>query len=286
MVKGKAVADQIPLGKHTEYVSQYTPELLFPVPREQARSDLVLPAQGLPFTGVDVWNAYEVSWLNRNGLPQVALGRFDITADSANLVESKSLKLYLNSLNQTRFDSRDEVAAVISRDLTALVAGQVTVQLLGLTDPSFTQVMAAEGLCLDSLDIGEVTCYQPDAALLQVDEQAPVTERQCYTHLLRTNCPVTSQPDWATLMIHYQGRPIVAESLLRYVVSYREYTGFHEHSVEKIFTDIMERCQPQALSLYARYTRRGGIDINPFRTNAHSSPLQAWVTRNGRQVTQ
>ena len=242
-----------PLGKSTAYVDQYAPALLYPIPRER---------HGMAdFYGVDIWNAWEISWLNPRGKPIVAVGEFRIPASSPNLIESKSFKLYLNSLNQTVFESFEAVQAVVERDLSA-VAGAPVSLLLTPIEREYQAAPAAR--CIDDLDVA-IRAYQPDAALLQVDGDE--WEGWLCSHLLKSNCPVTSQPDWGSVYIWYRGRRIDEESLLAYVVSMRQHQGFHEQCVERMFTDIQERCAPESLLVYARYVRRGGLDINPLRAS-------------------
>ncbi|GAA6153104.1 NADPH-dependent 7-cyano-7-deazaguanine reductase QueF [Pseudoteredinibacter isoporae] len=254
--------DHLQLGKHTEYVSVYTPSLLDPIPRAAARAELALNNDRLPFAGVDVWTGYEISWLNSKGLPQQAIAVFSIPADSPNIIESKSFKLYLNSFNQTRFGHRSEVIAALETDLSAAAGARVLVDLEGLDQFAAVGVQRPRGICIDHLDVA-IDCYSPDDSLLQADGE--LVSETLYSDLLKSNCPVTAQPDWATLIIRYRGAAISQEGLLRYIVSYREHQDFHENCVERIYCDIMARCKPESLMVYARYTRRGGLDINPLR---------------------
>lgn len=254
--------DHLQLGKQTDYVSVYTPSLLDPIPRAGARAELGIDNDQLPFSGVDVWTGYEISWLNSKGLPQQAIAVFCIPANSPNIIESKSFKLYLNSFNQTPFNCRSDVLATLESDLKVAAGAPVLVELEGLDQFSAMGVQRPRGFCIDHLDVS-IDCYQPDASLLRA--QGEEVNETLYSDLLKSNCPVTAQPDWATLIISYQGAAIDKESLLRYVVSYREHQDFHENCVERIFNDIMARCQPASLMVYARYTRRGGLDINPLR---------------------
>lgn len=242
-----------PLGKSTEYVDQYQPSLLFPIPRERAGM--------ATFDGVDIWNAWELSWLTPSGKPVVAVGEFRIPANSPNLIESKSFKLYLNSLNQTVFESFAAVQEVVERDLSAVAGAPVTLLLTGLERD---YPAAPQALCVDDLDVA-ITAYQPDASLLQAGVES--WEGWLCSHLLKSNCPVTSQPDWGSVYIWYKGPRIDEASLLAYVVSMRQHQGFHEQCVERMFTDIQQRCAPEQLVVYARYVRRGGLDINPFRAS-------------------
>lgn len=260
----------IELGKQAEYPEQYSPDCLEPIARSLSRSGLGLNASALPFTGIDVWTGYELSWLDLSGKPQVAIGYFEFDAKTDAIVESKSFKYYLNSFNQTRFESWVAVQTLMQQDLANASGGDVNVRLEPLSAVSPLETPA--GQCIDDCPL-EAAVYTPDAALLKV-EQGEVSE-QLFSHLLKSNCPVTGQPDWATVWVSYRGNKITPESLLAYVVSYRQHQDFHENCVEKIFTDIMAQCAPVELSVYARYTRRGGLDINPFRTNCGAA-LPGW----------
>lgn len=257
--------DSTPLGKASEYVSVYSPELLSPIPRQESRNELGLAERGLPFNGADLWTAYEISWLNPSGKPLVALGYFSVPCESPYLIESKSLKLYLNSFNQSRFDNIEAVRKVISTDLSAAAGAPVKVELelVHLAKPNFAEWI---GENIDHLDV-QIDHYQHNPELLECAAAEADVEESLYSHLLKSNCPVTGQPDWASLLVRYQGAAIDREGLLKYIVSFRQHEGFHESCVEQIFMDIMERCKPRKLTVAARYTRRGGLDINPFRSN-------------------
>ena len=260
--------DQSPLGKSSAYQSQYAPELLFPIARQQKRDELGLFADAgtMPFFGVDIWNAYELSWLNMRGKPQVAIATITVPADSPNIVESKSFKLYLNSFNQTRLDSVDALHALLQQDLSKAVGASIHIVL---TQPDgFDKVAMGEldGLLLDRLDI-EIDHYSPAPELLKAALDEEPVEEKFVSHLLKSNCLVTGQPDWASVQIHYSGPQIDQESLLKYLIGFREHNEFHEQCVERIFVDILRQCAPQQLAVYARYTRRGGLDINPWRSN-------------------
>lgn len=252
-------AEQSPLGKSSDYVDHYDAGLLFAIARSEARQALAITAE-LPFCGEDIWNAYELSWLNSGGLPQVAIAEIRVPADSQCLVESKSLKLYLNGFANSRFASADEVQAVIERDLSELLESHVAVRLMSLGQ-AFAETPV--GQCIDQ-QVLEIDCYQVNADLLQTGDE--VCAERLYSNLLRSRCPVTGQPDWATLSIDYRGPRIDQESLLRYLVSFRNHQGFHEQLVEQIFVDLVARCAPRELTVYGRFTRRGGIDINPWRS--------------------
>jgi 7-cyano-7-deazaguanine reductase len=257
--------EQSPLGKASTYTEQYDASLLFPIARSNAREAIGIRAQ-LPFFGTDIWNAYELSWLNQRGKPQVAVATFFVPADSPNIVESKSFKLYLGSFAQTAFESIEAVRDTIRRDVSASCGATVSVYLTGPHDFGKLQMEEFEGTPLDRLDL-DTDVYTPDASLLKAAlDEAPV-EETVFSNLLKSNCPVTGQPDWGSVQIHYVGPQIDHAGLLRYIISYRKHTGFHEQCVEKIFIDVLKVCRPVKLAVYARYTRRGGLDINPFRTN-------------------
>lgn len=270
-----ASVETSPLGKLTEYVSDYSPDLLFPIARQASRQALSLGVV-LPFCGEDVWTAYEISWLDDCGKPQVAIAEFSIPCNSEFIVESKSFKLYLNSFNQSRFSSFMQVADILAKDLTLVVGATVSVNLCRLSEFR-RDVDLPQGVLIDDLVVS-VEHYHPEPKLLTVCKE--VVEEALYSDLLRTNCPVTGQPDWASVQIVYRGPKIDRENLLRYIVSFRQHQDFHEHCVERMFVDILTRCQPEKLSVYARYTRRGGLDINPFRTtDAAETPPQLRLVR-------
>ncbi|MFT6915836.1 MAG: 7-cyano-7-deazaguanine reductase [Motiliproteus sp.] len=255
-----------PLGQSTSYVCEYDPKQLFAIPRAnnwQGRGYVKAP-----FRGCDLWNAYELSWLNLRGLPQVAMAEFRFSCESPNIIESKSFKLYLNSFNLSRFASADQVRQHLLEDLSEVAGAPVTVAIQSLE--ASARIDQLKGECLDQLDV-EIEHYQPAPQLLRTIEGDRV-EAQLYSHLLKSNCPVTGQPDWASIQIDYRGAPIDKEGLLKYLVSYREQGDFHEQCVEQIFLDILDRCQPEQLSVYARYLRRGGLDINPFRSTEAFAP--------------
>ncbi|NOI81416.1 NADPH-dependent 7-cyano-7-deazaguanine reductase QueF [Vibrio tubiashii] len=258
------------LGQKTEYSNQYDASLLQPVPRSLNRDDLNL-GDSLPFQGCDIWTLYELSWLNEKGLPQVAIGEVSIPATSANLIESKSFKLYLNSFNQTRFSSWDQVEQTLIKDLSACAGETVSVTVRSVVDYTDSVVVTMDGDCIDEQDI-KITSYDFDRTLIQGAATGDVVEESLHSHLLKSNCLITNQPDWGSVEIQYKGKQIDREALLRYLVSFREHNEFHEQCVERIFTDIMEFCQPESLTVYARYTRRGGLDINPYRSNVTSQP--------------
>ncbi|MFU6882345.1 NADPH-dependent 7-cyano-7-deazaguanine reductase QueF [Pseudomonas aeruginosa] len=264
-------AEHSPLGKTSEYVSSYTPSLLFPISRTAKWAELGLSAETLPYRGVDIWNCYELSWLTPAGKPVVAIGEFSIPADSPNIIESKSFKLYLNSLNQSAFDSREALRAVLQKDLSAAAGAPVGVRLRSLDEVAEEGIGRLPGRCIDELDIAVDGYEQPRPELLRCDA-GRIVEEQLYSHLLKSNCPVTGQPDWGTLVVDYRGPALDPASLLAYLVSFRQHQDFHEQCVERIFLDLQRLLQPPALSVYARYVRRGGLDINPYRSLAEVAP--------------
>ncbi len=273
------------LGKVATYVDRYDAALLYPLPRAAQRA-LIGVAERPVFLGADLWTAYELSWLNTRGKPQVALGRFVVPCESTHLVESKSLKLYLNSFNNTVFADIDAVRQTLQKDLSeavwrsGVVQSSVGVQLLSPEQYTKEKIAEMDGLSLDRLDL-DCSHYQPAPELLcAASNEAPVTET-LYSNLLKSNCLVTGQPDWGSVSISYSGAQIDQAGLLQYIVSFRNHNEFHEHCVERIFMDIWTRCQPTKLTVYARYTRRGGVDINPWRSS-HAQGLPAQV-RTARQ---
>ena len=255
-----------PLGDKSAYVSEYTPGLLFPIPRNKPWHP---EFSSRPFYGIDVWNAFEVSWLNAKGLPIMAVAEFRIPADSSHIIESKSFKLYLNSFNQSVMADAAQVQQHLTEDLTAAAGVPVKVTLFNLGDKAMP-VLPTPGVNIDEQDI-DITTYSPDASLLSSDISRYRTE-VLHSHLLKSNCPVTGQPDWATLVVEYEGATIDRAGLLAYIVSYREHGDFHEQCVEQIFLDIKAQCKPGQLTVYARYVRRGGLDINPYRSTRPLSP--------------
>ena len=260
------------LGQATPYPDEYDASLLFPIPRSENRLKLdITPNQALPFVGVDIWNAFELSWLNKRGKPQIAIAEFQVPADSPNMIESKSFKLYLNSFNSARFDDEAEVRERLITDLSAVAGSKISTRLNATEAIAKRGMQEMSGVLMDRLDIEIDPSLSADPALLEVNESFGPIEQCLVSHLLKSNCPVTGQPDWASVQIRYQGRPILEEGLLRYLIGFRQLGEFHEHCVETIFTDIKRQCKPEKLSVYARYTRRGGLDINPFRTD-HNAP--------------
>jgi 7-cyano-7-deazaguanine reductase len=252
-----------PLGEKIPSPSKYDPGILYPIPRWPARSLLDIDKKLLMY-GMDHWHAYELSWLNAKGKPQIAVAEFFFDADSENIVESKSLKLYLNSFNQERFESTAQLAEVIENDLSALSKSKVVVKLAGLGQGESPSVSMRQGRSLDSLDI-EVSVYEPDAELLHCSA-SPAFDECVYSDLFKSNCPVTGAPDWASVQIQYTGQGIDEGSLLQYLCSFRNHQGYHEECAERIFRDIMQACQPDELTLAMNYLRRGGLDINVYRS--------------------
>jgi 7-cyano-7-deazaguanine reductase len=267
------------LGKSSAYIDQYDASLLFPIPRVVKRAEIGL-GETLPFMGADMWTVFELSWLNLRGKPQVALAHITVPCESPNIVESKSFKLYLNSFNNTRFADAREVRERIRADLNAAVGAGVGVKTLGPELFDQEPVHELDGLTLDRLDV-ECLHYTPAPELLFADHEEPPVSETLVSNLLKSNCLVTGQPDWGSVQIAYSGAPIDQEGLLQYLVSFRNHNEFHEQCVERIFMDIWTRCRPVRLSVYARYTRRGGLDINPFRTS-HPQSLPGNV-RTARQ---
>jgi 7-cyano-7-deazaguanine reductase len=267
---------EIPLGRATTYPEQYSPELLYAIARTGSRAALGIGDE-LPFHGSDIWNAWELTWLNPEGLPRVATAEISVPAQSPNIIESKSLKLYLGSFAMTEFESDTDVTAAITKDLSACVRAEVD---LSLRAPSISDDAAIAQLAGDCIDSMAVSCdtYEVDPELLRADD-GEVGSEDLHSHLLRSLCPVTDQPDMGSVMISYKGPRIDREGLLRYVISYRQHKDFHESCVERMFIDILERCAPERLTVYARYQRRGGIDINPFRSDFEQIPANTRLWR-------
>jgi len=257
------------LGRSAIYPDRYDPSLLFPIPRALQRSAIGI-AEPLPFHGVDVWNAYELSWLDARGKPNVALAEFRIPATTPNIVESKSFKLYLSSFNQERIESADVLRERMLRDLSAAAGAPIGIDIVPA--PRFARIAIEEldGESIDDLPIAIDDYGPPDATHLRTG--ADDVEETLVSQLLKSNCPVTGQPDWASVQIRYTGPRVEREGLLRYLVSFRSHADFHEHCVERIYTDLMRHCTPRRLSVYARYTRRGGLDINPWRSSETGNP--------------
>lgn len=255
---------QSPLGQSTVYIETYSRDLLFPIPRYLAREKIRMEA--IPFTGIDIWTGYELSWLNTKGKPQIAMAEFHFPCTSPNVIESKSFKLYLNSFNQSSFDSIQQVRSIIEKDLSDAAGAAIS---LKLTAPFELKTEQFPGICLDDLDV-EIDCYEVNRNYLRTTSQQ-VTET-LYTNLLKSNCLATGQPDWGSVLVRYTGPKIDHEGLLKYFISFRRHSGFAEHCIEQIYADILAFCKPKELTVYGRYTRRGGLDINPFRSNFEQAP--------------
>lgn len=266
------------LGQKTAYVSDYDPTLLQAVPRRLNRDELGISAKP-PFTqGADIWTLYELSWLNPKGVPQVAIADVMVDFRSENLIESKSFKLYLNSFNQTKFASLEAVQKRLEQDLSQCASGQVSVKINKLAHYRQQPIADFEGEILDELDI-EIEDYQFSNHYLENVAQGERVEETLVSHLLKSNCLITHQPDWGSVQIRYVGKRLDREKLLRYLVSFRQHNEFHEQCVERIFNDLIHFAQPEKLTVYARYTRRGGLDINPFRSNFEVVPSNMRLAR-------
>lgn len=279
LYQGDKSLEALSLGKETQYHDQYDAGLLQGVPRSLNRDSLSLTAENLPFHGGDIWTMYELSWLNSKGLPQVAIGHVELDATTENLIESKSFKLYLNSFNQTRFESWDIVEETLLKDLTTCAKGKVNLIIYPLSHFTSQPIVDFAGECIDEQDI-EIDNYQFDVQWLNESTTDKQVEETLVSHLLKSNCLITNQPDWGSVAIQYKGKKIDREKLLRYLVSFRQHNEFHEQCVERIFHDIMQLCAPETLTVYARYTRRGGLDINPWRSNCEFVPE---ISRLARQ---
>lgn len=258
--------DDLSLGKQVDYEFEYNPGLLQGVPRSLSRDTLDLANSSLPFDGIDAWTGYELSWLNLKGKPNVAILECHVPITSEKLIESKSFKLYLNSFNQTKFASAEDVRQVLQADLSACAGEPVEVKLILPEQFTSLQFKEFEGTLLDSLDV-EIEQYSPNTQFLALAKSGAEVKETLISHLLKSNCLITSQPDWASIQIRYEGKAIEHEGLLKYLISFRQHNEFHEQCVERIYNDIMQHCQPDKLTVCARYTRRGGLDINPFRSN-------------------
>ena len=256
--------DGLSLGKQVEYEFHYNPDLLQGVPRSLSRDTLSLNPLNLPFSGNDTWTGYELSWLTPKGKPQVAILECRVPITSPNLIESKSFKLYLNSFNQSKFENANAVKDVIQSDLSACAGSEVDVALVLPSQFASLSFKEFEGELLDDLDV-EINEYSPNTAFLSQSDKN--VEESLVSHLLKSNCLITSQPDWASVIIRYQGKAINREGLLKYLITFRQHNEFHEQCVERIFCDILAHCEVDKLTVCARYTRRGGLDINPFRSN-------------------
>ena len=274
-----------PLGKDSEYKSEYDPSLLFPIERKDKREELGIDPDNLPFYGRDLWYGYELSWLNLSGKPVVRVAQFELPCSSNCLIESKSFKLYLNSFNQSRFESAEQVADHMAQDLSAVAKAPVAVRLYTIDEFESRAFDRAPGTNIDDADIS-VDCYQYDPTLLARSsiDQEPASDdglvsETLNTHLLKSNCPVTGQPDWGTLVVSYRGEPVDHTSLLKYVCSFRDHQEFHEQCVERAFVDLQKHYKFEELTVYAQYLRRGGLDINPWRSTLEIQPLPLRLIR-------
>lgn len=256
--------EQSELGRTSGYDPHYNPQRLFAIARDAKRQELGINPNTLPFYGFDCWNHYEVSWLNEKGKPIVALAEIFYDCATPFLIESKSLKLYFNSFNNTHFKNHDEVSQVVARDLTQRLGGPARIRLTSLHENDLGTIqMAPPGECIDALDVAcSVYLVEPEYLVVENIQ----VEEILYSNLLKSNCLVTKQPDWGSVHIAYTGKQMNREGLLKYLVSFRNHNEFHEQCIERIFVDIMRRCNPEKLTVYGRYTRRGGLDINPYRS--------------------
>lgn len=271
-------AEHSPLGKSSEYIATYTPSLLFPIPRLAKWAELGVSADALPWQGVDFWNCFELSWLLPSGKPVVAIGEFAIPCDSPNIIESKSFKLYLNSLNQTVFESVEALQACLVRDLSAAAGKPVGVKVSTLAEVEGQGVTTLPGQCIDALDVNISNYEQPQPELLRCAPER-VVEETVHSHLLKSNCPVTGQPDWGSVVVEYKGQALDHASLLTYLISFRQHADFHEQCVERIYLDLKNLLKPEHLTVYARYVRRGGLDINPYRSTGAINPQNLRLVR-------
>ncbi|MBC3410319.1 NADPH-dependent 7-cyano-7-deazaguanine reductase QueF [Pseudomonas sp. SWRI51] len=271
-------AEHSPLGKSSEYIATYSPELLFPIPRLAKWAELGVSGDALPWQGVDFWNCFELSWLLPSGKPVVAIGEFAIPCDSPNIIESKSFKLYLNSLNQTVFADVAQLQACLVKDLSGAAGKPVAVKVSTLAQVQAEGVTALPGVCIDGLDVSISNYEQPQPELLRCAAEGVVQET-VHSHLLKSNCPVTGQPDWGSVVVDYKGPALDHASLLTYLISFRQHADFHEQCVERIYLDLKTLLQPEHLTVYARYVRRGGLDINPYRSTAPISPQNLRLVR-------
>ncbi len=257
-------AQDSPLGKNSCYINRYDPSVLFAIARTNTWQELGFSADCLPYVGVDVWNCYELSWLLPSGKPVVAIGQIIVPADSPNIIESKSFKLYLNTFNQSVYSSFAEVQALLVADLSQIAQAPVQVELKTLQAVAVEGLHEPQGTCIDDLDV-QLSQYE-HPRLEQLACGSEQVEERLYSHLLKSNCPVTGQPDWGTVQVHYRGAALDHASLLAYLVSFRQHQDFHEQCVERIFLDLQQCLKPEFLTVSARYVRRGGLDINPYRS--------------------
>jgi 7-cyano-7-deazaguanine reductase len=273
MANIRTLQGTLALGNTVAYTQTYTPSLLCSLPRSDGRATLELENHALPFEGVDIWTAYELSWLDLQGKPIVACGIFYFPCQAPGMIESKSFKLYLNSFNQTRFSSFQDVKKTLVLDLSFAVQDSVEVEIYPVRDFSRLCPVATTfpGVCIDDLAVA-ISEYHVNPALLLCADPPEIIQEMLHSHLLKTNCPVTGQPDWASICIHYRGPRIQREALLKYLCSYRLEADFHEQCIERVFRDLQQHCRCERLTIEGRYVRRGGLDINPFRSNCGEKP--------------
>ncbi|AGF48897.1 NADPH-dependent 7-cyano-7-deazaguanine reductase QueF [Candidatus Kinetoplastidibacterium galati] len=266
-----------PLGHDIEYSFKYDPNYLFAIPRKTISK--------IPMYGLDIWNIYELSWLNNNGKPEIAIAKIEIPSNSLNIIESKSLKLYLNSFNNTNFENINEVKDILNKDISNAIQCPVFIKMI--TPENFHMLYIEKssdvGLCIDDIEV-KINIYKPSPELLELSNTSvDVVSETIISRMFRSRCPVTGQPDWASIKIKYKGIKIDHSSILKYIISYRDHLGFHENCIDKIFMDISYTCQPNYLSVYGNFTRRGGIDINPWRTSDRNEPPPLENCRTERQ---
>lgn len=274
--------NKLPLGEKTPYIDQYDPSLLYPINRLPVRSEIGI-ASPLMFKGWDLWNCYEFSWLDSSGKPQIRILEWAVSAESENIVESKSVKLYLNSFQNSRFNSESEVLNLLKQDLSNAIGSIVYIKMQKLESFEVKQLSGFSGVCIDDCDV-EISEFILDKSLLQLsDESGNIVEETLYSNLLKSNCLVTGQPDWGSVQISYAGREINKASILKYLLSFRNHNEFAEPAAERIFTDIMNECMPKSLTVYIRFTRRGGIDINPIRSSKNIDLNKVDNSRHVRQ---
>lgn len=270
MKKFQTAPEHSELGVVSNYDLHYNPERLFAIPRASKREEIGVSPNQLPFYGFDYWNHYEVSWLNEKGKPMVAVAEIIYDCATPYLIESKSLKLYFNSFNNTQYKCMEDLKQTIESDLSKRLEGEVLVRILPLRQKELSELhLIFEGECIDDLDV-QCSDYLVSPDYLKVEENA--VQETLYSDLLKSNCLVTKQPDWGSVQIAYEGKQINREGLLKYLVSFRNHNEFHEQCIERIFVDIMNRCKPKKLTVYGRYTRRGGLDINPYRSTEKATP--------------
>nr|WP_230197092.1 NADPH-dependent 7-cyano-7-deazaguanine reductase QueF [secondary endosymbiont of Heteropsylla cubana] len=274
----KNIFKKLPLGKKTSYIQKYSPALLKGIPRNLNYNKLDLSRDKQFFHGKDIWTLYELSWLNKNGIPQIAIGDVQFNCKNKNIAESKSVKLYLNSFNQSIFNDWNEVKYIIKNDLSKISKGNVDVALYKIEELEKKAIGTLLGFCIDDQDI-IIRNFEFNNKYLLHSTRDVLVEETLVSHILKSNCLITNQPDWGSVQIKYSGKKIDHAALLRYLVSFRQHNEFHEQCVERIFHDIMQYCNPKKLSVYARYTRRGGIDINPWRSNTHFIPTKERLSR-------